>query len=127
VNPLRDLTLDPAVAAEIARRRADEDERARAEKLLSDASALERLAQYPEWAVLDRILKDHAKHVARALRQRGLGALETEALRAELDAIEWLRYRPTALKKALEDRDAMLKAQQETVYGRRDPDTFEPA
>jgi hypothetical protein len=117
---MRDLTLDPAVQRVIERERAAEDERARAEQLLSDASALERLAQYPEWAVLDRVLADHAAHVLTALRARGLGALETEALRAELDAIEWLRYRPTALRKALEDRDAMLNAQQETEgYGRR--------
>lgn len=119
MNPTREFDVDPAVAAEIARRRAEDDERARAEQLLSDASALERLSQYPEWAVLDRVLKTHAKHVAQALRQRGLGALETEALRAELDAIEWLRYRPTALKKALEDREAMVKSQQETEHGRR--------
>jgi len=119
VNPTREFDVDPVVAAEIARRRAEDDERARAEQLLSDASALERLSQYPEWAVLDRVLKIHAKHVAQALRQRGLGALETEALRAELDAIEWLRYRPRALKKALDDREAMVKSQQETEYGRR--------
>jgi hypothetical protein len=120
MNPTREFPVEPAVQREIERARAAEDERARAEQLLSDASALERLAQYPEWAVLDRVLKTHAKHVLTALRQRGLGAVETEALRAELDAIEWLRYRPTALKKALDDREAVLKAQQETEYGRRD-------
>lgn len=117
---MRDLTLDPAVQRVIERERAEADERARAEKLVSDASALERLSRYPEWAVLDRVLADHAAHVLTALRARGLGALETEALRAELDAIEWLRYRPTALKKALEDRDALLNSQQETEgYARR--------
>ena len=120
MNPTREYPVDPAVQREIARARAAEDERARAEQLLSDASALERLSQYPEWAVLDRVLKTHAKHVLTALRTRGLDAVQTEALRVELDVIEWMRYRPTALKKALDDREALLKAQQETEYGRRD-------
>jgi hypothetical protein len=120
VTPRDNLLL---TAAQEARRRADDDERTRHEQLLSDASALERLAQYPEWAVLDRILADHIARVLTALRQRGLSALETEALRAELDAIEWLRYRPTALAKALADRDALRGAQQERERdGRRNTD-----
>lgn len=74
------------------------------EQALADASALDRLAAYPEWDVLDRLMGEHAARVMAALRQRGLDLPTTEALRAELDTVDWLRYRPIALRQALESQ-----------------------
>src|SRR4030095_12058490 len=53
------------------------------ERLFSDAAALERLAETPEWMVMDRLLGEHADRILLALRQRGLDHTTTEALRAE--------------------------------------------
>jgi hypothetical protein len=81
------------------------------ERLFSDAAALERLAEMPEWMVMDRLLAEHADRILLALRQRGLDHAATEALRAELEAVEWLRYRPIALRRAVDERDKLLAAQ----------------
>jgi hypothetical protein len=81
------------------------------DRLVADAAALARLAETPEWAVLDRLLGEHLGRVLTAMRARGLGAAETEALRAEADALDWLRQRPAALRRAVEDLRAM-EAQQ---------------
>jgi hypothetical protein len=81
------------------------------EQLIADAHALERLSEMPEWAVLDRLLADHSDRILLALRQRGLEFVQTEALRAELEAVEWLRYRPIALRRAIDERDRMRQAQ----------------
>jgi hypothetical protein len=59
-----------------------------------------------------------AEHVARlvlALQQRGLGPVETEGLRAELAAVEWLRSRPSALQRAVEEAVAVETAQAHAV------------
>jgi hypothetical protein len=80
------------------------------ERLLADAHALQRLAQHEDWPVLDRLLAEQMTRVQRALRARGLDPVQTEALRAELDVIEWLRERPSALARALEERDKMSEA-----------------
>lgn len=80
------------------------------ERLLADAAALERLAATPEWAVLDRLMGEHAARLLLVLRSRGLDHTATEALRAELEAVEWLRYRPIALRRALDDRETILRA-----------------
>jgi hypothetical protein len=77
------------------------------DRLVADAAALTRLAETPEWAVLDRLLGEHLGRVLMAMRGRGLGAAETEALRAEADALEWLRGRPQALRRAVEELRAM--------------------
>ena len=92
------------MASEYERTKAEaHDEAARAtDRALADAAALDRLAAYPEWAVLDRLMGEHADRVLLALRARGLDLATTEALRAELDTIDWLRYRPVALRRALE-------------------------
>jgi len=84
------------------------------EQLLSDASALERLSEMEEWKVLDRLMGDHAERILLAMRQRGLGLVETESLRAELEAVEWLRYRPIALRRAVDERDRIRQATQNT-------------
>jgi len=81
-----------------------------AERLLSDASALDRLAAYPEWEVLDRLMGEHVDRILVALRQRGLDLVATEALRAELEAVEWLRYRPIALRRAVEEQAKINEA-----------------
>jgi hypothetical protein len=81
------------------------------DRLVSDAAALTRLAEQPEWQVLDRLLGEHLGRVLQALRARGLSHAEGEALRAEADAVEWLRNRPAALRRAVEDLRAM-EAQQ---------------
>jgi hypothetical protein len=107
------------VQSKIARARAAADEQRAAAQLLADATALERLAAYPEWAVLDRILDEHAASVLTVLKRPGLDVIQTEALRAELAAIEWLRYRPVALRQALEDRNA-VQAQRPPVPGMPD-------
>jgi hypothetical protein len=85
------------------------------EQALADASALDRLAAYPEWAVLDRLMGEHAERVAAALRQRGLDLATTEALRAELDTVDWLRYRPIALRRALDSQQDYEHAAQGRV------------
>jgi hypothetical protein len=82
------------------------------EQLLSDAAALERLSEMEEWKVLDRLMGDHAERILLAMRQRGLGLIETESLRAELEAVEWLRYRPIALRRAVDERDRMRQMRQ---------------
>jgi hypothetical protein len=81
------------------------------DRLVADAAALTRLAEQPEWGVLDRLLGEHLGRVLAAMRARGLSLAETEALRAEADAVEWLRNRPQALRRAVEDLRAM-EAQQ---------------
>jgi hypothetical protein len=83
---------------------------AEADRLLADASALDRLAAYPEWEVLDRLMGEHADRILVALRQRGLDSVATEALRAELDAVEWLRYRPIALRRAVEEQEKIAES-----------------
>jgi hypothetical protein len=87
------------------------------ERLLADAAALERLSGHPEWLVLDRLLAEQIDRIGLALRQRGLDYPATEALRAELDALAWLRDRPRALRQAVEQartvetaRDAAIRA-----------------
>ena len=85
---------------------AEEAEREK-QRALADASALDRLAAYPEWDVLDRLMGEHAGRVMAALRTRGLDLPTTEALRAELDTVDWLRYRPIALRQALETQKTM--------------------
>jgi hypothetical protein len=77
------------------------------DRLVADAAALTRLAETEEWQVLDRLLGEHLGRVLQALRARGLGHAEGEALRAEADALEWLRHRPQALRRAVEDLRAM--------------------
>jgi hypothetical protein len=81
------------------------------DRLVADAAALARLAETAEWAVLDRLLGEHLSRVLTAMRARGLSLADTEALRAEADALEWLRHRPQALRRAVEDLRAM-EAQQ---------------
>jgi hypothetical protein len=81
------------------------------DRLVADAAALTRLAEQPEWGVLDRLLGEHLGRVLTEMRARGLSLAETEALRAEADALEWLRNRPAALRRAVEDLRAM-EAQQ---------------
>jgi hypothetical protein len=108
------------VQSTIARARAAADEQRAADQLLTDATALERLAAYPEWAVLDRILGEHATGVLEVLKRPGVDAIETERLRAELAAIEWLRYRPVALRQALEDRNAMQQQARRLPTGMHD-------
>jgi hypothetical protein len=80
-------------------------------QLLADAHALTRLAQTPEWGVLERLIAEHVARLVLALQQRGLGPVETEGLRAELAAVEWLRSRPSALQRAVEDAIAVETAQ----------------
>jgi hypothetical protein len=80
-------------------------------RLLADAHALTRLAQTPEWGVLERLIAEHVARLVRALQQRGLGPVETEGLRAELAAVEWLRSRPSALQRAVEEAVAVETAQ----------------
>jgi hypothetical protein len=82
------------------------------DRLLADAHAVQRLAQHEDWGTLDRLLAEQMERVQKALRARGLGPVETEALRAELDALEWLRNRPTALARALDERDRMTEARE---------------
>lgn len=88
---------------------AAEQERRETDRLVADAEALDRLASMDEWQVLDRLLAEHAERVLLALRARGLGGTETEALRAELDVLEWLRYRPIALRRAVEERTRVTR------------------
>jgi hypothetical protein len=80
-------------------------------RLLADAHALTRLAQTPEWGVLERLIAEHVARLVLALQQRGLGPVETEGLRAELAAVEWLRSRPSALQRAVEEAVAVETAQ----------------
>jgi hypothetical protein len=77
------------------------------DRLVADAAALARLAETPEWQVLDRLIGEHLGRLLTRMRARGLGGVETEALRAEADALEWLRNRPAALRRAVEDFRAM--------------------
>jgi hypothetical protein len=77
------------------------------EQLLADAHALQRLSAYPEWAVLERLLQEHAGRITAEVCQRGLDVMATEGLRAELAAVEWLRTRPAALQRAVDELDAM--------------------
>jgi hypothetical protein len=86
------------------------------DRLVADAAALTRLAETPEWLVLDRLLGEHLGRVLTAMRARGLGAAETEALRAEADALDWLRHRPAALRRAVEEHHA-LEAQRAAQAG----------
>jgi hypothetical protein len=79
-------------------------------RLLADAHALTRLAQTPEWGVLERLIAEHVARLVAALQQRGLGPVETEGLRAELAAVEWLRSRPSALQRAVEEAVAVETA-----------------
>ena len=58
------------------------------DQLLADAHALKRLAEMPEWAVLERLLDEHADRIIVELCQRGLEPVATEGLRAEL-AAKW--------------------------------------
>jgi hypothetical protein len=95
----------------------DEALRLDEEQLIADAHALERLAEMPEWAVLDRLMAEHIVRIQLALRQRGLGLVETEALRSELEAVEWLRYRPIALRRAVVERDRMRNASFTSTQG----------
>jgi hypothetical protein len=80
------------------------------ERLMADANALDRLASTEEWKVMDRLLGEHVSRLLLALRQRGLGFAETDALRAEIEAVEWLRYRPIALRRAVTEHEAMEEA-----------------
>ena len=88
-------------------RRTSPDASTDRDQLLADAHALHRLSTYPEWAVLERLLDDHAARIAVELCQRGLDLVATEGLRAELAAVEWLRQRPQALQRAVDDLDAL--------------------
>ena len=93
------------------------------DRLLADAHAMARLAQHEDWSVLDRLLEEQMGRVQLALRARGLDPVQTEALRAELDVIEWLRERPKALARALEERDRMSEARTvATRTGTLEPD-----
>jgi hypothetical protein len=89
---------------------------AQRDRLVADAAALTRLAETPEWAVLDRLLGEHLGRVLTTMRARGLSLAETEALRAEADAVEWLRNRPQALRRAVEDLRA-VEAQRAAAAG----------
>jgi hypothetical protein len=80
------------------------------DQLLADAHALQRLAATPEWAVLARLLDEHAARITAELCQRGLEPIQTEGLRAELAAVGWLRARPAALQDAVDDLDAIARA-----------------
>lgn len=95
-----------------ARRLIEEHAARDKERALADAAALDRLAAYPEWDVLDRLMGEHAERVLLALRERGLDHAKTEALRAELETVEWLRYRPIALRRAIESQQAYDHAAQ---------------
>jgi hypothetical protein len=97
------------------------DTSAERDRLLDDARALARLAQQPEWAVLDRLLGEHLERVVRRLRARGLSDVEAEALRAEADALEWLRERPAALQRAADEAAAMEAYRQMTDGTRESP------
>jgi hypothetical protein len=103
-----DRPLEDA-AAEQARR-----EEAR---LFADAAALDRLASMDEWQVLDRLMAEHADRALLALRARGLGMVETEALRVELDLLDWLRYRPIALRRAVEERTRLTRPRESGSSG----------
>jgi hypothetical protein len=87
------------------------------EQLLADAHALQRLAATPEWAVLERLLDEHADRIVAELCQRGLDPVATEGLRAELAAVGWLRARPAALQRAVDDLDALAAAGPKVVSG----------
>ena len=87
------------------------------EHLLADAHALQRLAATPEWAVLERLLDEHADRITAELCQRGLDPVATEGLRAELAAVAWLRSRPAALQRAVDDLDAMAAHEAAAVAG----------
>jgi hypothetical protein len=96
-----------------------------AERLLTDAHAIQRLAAHEDWPTLDRLLAEQMERVQAALRARGLGPVETEALRAELDALQWLRERPIALARALKEHELMTEARQPS-NGRPVPDREAP-
>jgi hypothetical protein len=87
------------------------------EQLLADAHALQRLSAYPEWAILERLLNEHAGRITAEVCQRGLDVVATEGLRAELAAVEWLRTRPAALQRAVDDLDAIVAAGPQIVSG----------
>jgi hypothetical protein len=87
--------------------RAPSDDSTDRDRLLADAHALQRLSAYPEWAVLDRLLVEQATRITAELSQRGLDLVATEGLRAELASVEWLRTRPAALQRAVDDLDAV--------------------
>ena len=87
------------------------------EQLLADAHALQRLSAYPEWAVLERVLDEHAGRIRAEVCRRGLDFTATEGLRAELAAVEWFRTRPAALQRAVDDLDAMAAAGPKIVSG----------
>lgn len=95
----------------------DEIVRPDIERLMADANALDRLAATDEWKVLDRLMGEHAERLLLALRQRGLGFAETDALRAELEAVEWMRYRPIALRRAVTEHEAMEAARVKRQQG----------
>ena len=99
---------------------AEEAEREK-QRALADAAALDRLAAYPEWEVLDRLMGEHADRVLLALRTRALDHATTEALRAELDTVDWLRYRPIALRRALESQKDYESAAQRRGWSEHDP------
>jgi hypothetical protein len=86
------------------------------EQLLADAHALQRLAAMPEWAVLTRLLDEHADQITAELCQRGVDPIQTEGLRAELAAVQWLRARPGALQHAVEDLVAVEEAQTARIH-----------
>jgi hypothetical protein len=86
------------------------------DRLVADAAALTRLAETPEWAVLERLTAEHLQRLETALRTRGLGPVETEGLRAEIEAVEWYRHRPAALRRAVEDLRA-VEAQRAATAG----------
>ena len=91
------------------------------DQLLADAHALQRLSAYPEWAVLERLLDEHAARIAVELCQRGLDLVATEGLRAELAAVEWLRHRPQALQRAVDDLDALARRRRRQVVSGPEP------
>jgi hypothetical protein len=79
--------------------------------LLADAHALQRLAATPEWAVLERLMDQHADQIVAELCQRGLDPAQTESLRAELATVHWFRDLPAALRRQVDDLEAVAVAQ----------------
>ena len=103
-------------------RRDPSDESTDRDQLLADAHAIQRLSAYPEWAVLERLLDEHAGRITVELCRRGLDPVATEGLRAELASVEWLRTRPAALQRAVDDLDALAAAGPKVVSG---PEPFQ--
>lgn len=87
------------------------------DQLLADAHALQRLAEHEDWPVVERLTREQIDRVVTALRARGLPLVETEALRAELDVLEWFLTRPAALQRALEEHERVLAARQTNGRG----------